>query len=35
MANAPLPERDGGISTGDLGQLKTGIFSPEGLDRKN
>jgi hypothetical protein len=35
MANAPLPERDGGISIGDLGYFKTGIFSLEYLDRKN
>jgi hypothetical protein len=34
MANAPLPKRDGGISTGDLGRLKTGMFSLRCLDRK-
>src|SRR5437879_3854514 len=35
MANAPREERDGRISRPDLGQMKTGIFSRQGLDRAN
>jgi len=33
MANAPLPGRDGVSCKGDLGLVKTGIFSSKGLDR--
>jgi hypothetical protein len=35
MANAPLPGRDGGTFTGDLGSRRSGLFLRAGLDGAN